>query len=137
MVDISDFYQNSTVPQLMNEPVETAVEKIEQANLTPVVIGSGTQTFAQSPKAASIVSASSKVFIQTSKEYELPDFIGWTKDEVVQFAMLTGLEVDYEGEGYIIDQSVAAGEMVTDSLKVTLTLSKDAKPSMDSSNSSE
>ena len=43
MVDISDFYQNSTVPQLMNEPVETAVEKIEQANLTPVVIGSGTQ----------------------------------------------------------------------------------------------
>ena len=45
--------------------------------------------------------------------------------------------VDYEGEGYIIDQSVAAGEMVTDSLKVTLTLSKDAKPSMDSSNSSE
>ena len=136
-VDIADFYQNSTVPQLMNESVETAVEEIEQAALIPVVIGDGEQIFAQSPKSGSTVTSSSKVFVQTSKNYELPDFTGWTKDEVVQFATLTNLDVEYNGEGYVSEQSVLAGEMVTDALKVTLTLTKDSNPSPHESESSE
>lgn len=125
VVDIADVYQNTEVPQIINESVEEAVLKIEEAGLTPIIIGDGTQIFAQSPKAMSSVSVGSKVFIQTSKTYALPNFTGWTKDEVVQFAMLTGLQVEYMGEGYVLEQSIQQGQLLTNPIGITLTLTKD------------
>ena len=125
VVDIADVYQNTEVPQIINESVEEAVLKIEEAGLTPIIIGDGTQIFAQSPKAMSSVSLGSKVFIQTSKTYALPNFTGWTKDEVVQFAMLTGLQVEYMGEGYVLEQSIQQGQLLTNPIGITLTLTKD------------
>lgn len=127
ITDIADVYQNTEVPQLMNESVENAVTKIEEKELEPIIIGDGTQIFAQSPKAQSSVSVGSKVFIQISKTYSLPNFTGWTKDEVVQFAMLTGLEVEYVGEGYVIDQSIPQGQLLTNPIGITITLTKDTK----------
>ncbi|MDD5984402.1 MAG: penicillin-binding protein [Turicibacter sp.] len=125
VVDIADVYQNTEVPQIINESIEEAVLKIEEAGLTPIIIGDGTQIFAQSPKAMSSVSLGSKVFIQTSKTYALPNFTGWTKDEVVQFAMLTGLQVEYMGEGYVLEQSIQQGQLLTNPIGITLTLTKD------------
>lgn len=125
VVDIADVYQNADVPQVINESVEDAVAKIEEKGLTPIIIGDGTQIFAQSPKAMSSVSVGSKVFIQTSKTYALPDFTGWTKDEVVQFATLTGLQVEYIGDGYVLEQSIQQGQLLTNSMGITLTLTKD------------
>lgn len=125
VVDIADVYQNTEVPQIINESIEEAVLKIEEAGLTPIIIGDGTQIFAQSPKAMSSVSVGSKVFIQTSKTYALPNFTGWTKDEVVQFAMLTGLQVEYMGEGYVLEQSIQQGQLLTNPIGITLTLTKD------------
>lgn len=125
VVDIADVYQNTEIPQIINETVEEAVLKIEETGLTPIIIGDGTQIFAQSPKAMSSVSLGSKVFIQTSKTYALPNFTGWTKDEVVQFAMLTGLQVEYMGEGYVLEQSIQQGQLLTNPIGITLTLTKD------------
>ena len=127
VTDISDVYQNTEVPQLMNESVESAVTKIEEQQLEPIIIGDGTQIFAQSPKAQSSVSVGSKVFIQTSKTYALPNLTGWTKDEVVQFAMLTGLDVEYVGEGYVIDQSIPEGQLLTNPIGIRITLTKDTE----------
>lgn len=125
VTDIADVYQNTEVPQLMNELVENAIVKIEEKGLEPIILGDGERIFAQLPKAQSSVSVGSKVFIQTSKTYSLPNFTGWTKDEVVQFAMLTGLEVEYVGEGYVIEQSIPQGQLLTNPIAMTITLTKD------------
>ncbi len=109
------------VPQVMNQSVDLAMKKIEEQGLEPVLIGEGDRIFAQSPKATSSVTKGSKVFIQTSSAYQLPDLTGWTKDEVVQFATLTGLEVEYSGEGYVLEQSLEFGQVLTGPIKINLT----------------
>ena len=68
--------------------------------------------------------AGSKVFIQSNKTYSLPDFTGWTRDELVQFASLTGLKIQYEGEGYVTDQSIPAGETINSKVNIIVTLQK-------------
>ena len=123
--DIADVYENTEVPQVMNQSVDLAMKKIEEQGLEPVLIGEGDRIFAQSPKATSSVTKGSKVFIQTSSAYQLPDLTGWTKDEVVQFATLTGLEVEYSGEGYVLEQSLESGQVLTGPIKIKLTLTKD------------
>ncbi len=126
ITDIADVYQNTEVPQVINESVDEATLKIQEQGLEAVVIGDGTQIFAQSPSATSSVTVGSKVFIQTSNTYALPNLIGWTKDEVVQFAQLTGLQVDYVGEGYVLEQSIEAGQLLTNPIGITITLTKDS-----------
>ncbi|MDE5978128.1 MAG: penicillin-binding protein [Turicibacter sp.] len=125
VVDIGEVYQNADVPQVLNNSVEEAVVKIEEAGLTPIIIGDGAQIFNQAPKASTSVSVGSKVFMQTSKTYSLPNFVGWTKDEVLQFAMLTGLVVEFIGDGYVIDQTIEPGQLLTQPIGITLTLTKD------------
>ena len=40
--------------------------------------------------------------------YQLPDFSGWTKDEVLRFADVNSLKVTFSGEGFVVSQSLAA-----------------------------
>ena len=66
-------YQNVEVNQYINQNVEVASQRLIEAGLQPIVIGSGNQVFAQSPSAGNIVVSGSKVFLQTGKTYELPN----------------------------------------------------------------
>lgn len=122
--DIADMYQKVEVGQYVNESVEDSVNKINELGLQVVEIGTGSQVFAQSPQAGYEVLAGSKVFIQSGEVYSLPDFTGWTKDELVQFATLTSLDITYHGEGFVTDQSISPGAEMKSKAALSVTLSK-------------
>lgn len=124
VTDISDVYQKVEVEQYINETTEEAIARIKALGLEPIEIGSGSQVFSQSPLSGTSVIVGSKVFIQSNKTYSLPDFTGWTRDELVQFASLTGLKIQYEGEGYVTDQSIPAGETINSKVNIIVTLQK-------------
>lgn len=123
-IDIADMYQKVEVGQYVNESVEDSVNKINELGLQVIEIGTGSQVFAQSPQAGNEVLAGSKIFIQSGEVYSLPDFTGWTKDELVQFATLTGLDITYNGEGFVTDQSISPGEEMKSKATISVTLSK-------------
>ena len=122
--DIADMYQKVEVGQYVNESVEDSVNKINELGLQVIEIGNGSQVFAQSPQAGYEVLTGSKIFIQSGEVYSLPDFTGWTKDELVQFATLTSLDITYNGEGFVTEQSISPGVEMTSKATLSVTLSK-------------
>ena len=122
--NIEDVYQNVEVNQYINQNVEVASQRLIEAGLQPIVIGSGNQVFAQSPSAGNIVVSGSKVFLQTGKTYELPNFEGWTKDEVVRFAELASLKVTFNGEGFVTSQSLAPEQKIQSTTEIVIELTK-------------
>lgn len=122
--NIGDVYQNVEVISCVNQSVETATQLLVESGLKPIIIGSSDQIFAQSPTAGQLVVDGSKVFLQTDKTYELPDFSGWTKDEVLRFAELTSLKVTFSGEGFVVSQSLPVGQIVNANTSLVLELTK-------------
>lgn len=42
----------------------------------------------------------------------MPDFTGWTKKEIVEYANFTGLNIKVNGQGICSNQSISAGTTV-------------------------
>jgi len=115
-------FQRETVPNILNLTVDEAILLIEDLGFIPFVIGDNLSVFDQMPPAGTITLLGEKIFIQTGTTAELPDFTGWTRTQISQFAQLLGLNIQVTGTGTGVQQSMRAGRRVRagDSLTVTL-----------------
>ena len=50
----------------------------------------------------------------------MPDMTGWTRADVVSFCKLIGIEYNFEGNGYVISQSIGVSSDVTGTLNIVL-----------------
>lgn len=127
-IPLTGFESNHTVsvPSVLNQQVEKAVEQLEAEEFEPVVVGSRSQVFTQSPAANTLSVPGRKVFILTDDVDELPDFTGWSRTEVSQYQMLLDLEVEFSGEGSVSNQSIEPGTKVGAGDKITITLERDS-----------
>lgn len=123
-VALEDVHELVEVGSVLNRSVERAVEAVEAQGLTAVVIGERDQVFAQLPEAGTLTVAGSKVFLQTELTASLPDFTGWTRAEVNQYRLLTGLNIVVEGSGFVLEQSIAEGEQVRQGQTLILTMNR-------------
>jgi len=123
-VALEDVHELVEISSVLNLSVDRAVEMIEALGLEAVVIGERDQVFAQLPEAGTLTVAGSKVFLQTERTAPLPDFTGWTRAEVNQYRLLTGLNLVVEGHGFVVAQSMDAGSLATAGQTLILTLSR-------------
>ncbi|WP_455939222.1 PASTA domain-containing protein, partial [Gemella morbillorum] len=68
-----------------------------------------------------ILKKDDKVFLLSSNENMiLPNFLGWSKADVLNYAELAGLNIETEGNGYVKQQSVPARRIVKkgDNIKI-------------------
>lgn len=119
---IATQFERTTTPRIFNLPREAAVAQIEAAGLIPVVIGDRQEVFSQFPVAESSIVVGERVFIKTDVEDTLPDFTGWTRAQITQYANLLGLDITINGHGHGYRQTMRAGRIVRvgDALTVTL-----------------
>ncbi|MGL4335669.1 MAG: penicillin-binding protein [Turicibacter sp.] len=120
--NVEDSYQKVEIKKYINKTIGEVEEELISLNLQPIIIGSGSKVFAQSPSSGTIVLEGSKVFVQSSSEFVMPDFTNWTKDEIVSFASLTGIDVTYQGEGRVTGQSIMPGESASKGSSIQLEL---------------
>lgn len=119
----SSQYEQTDVPNIINLTVEEASQVMETAGLTPVVIGNAQRVFNQSPSPDATIIVGDKVFIQTDIEDQLPNFKGWTRAQIMTYAKLLDLDVEFKGEqGFATSQTLRAGRTVQAGDKITITL---------------
>lgn len=100
------------------------VNSLKEKELNVILIGDGKYIINQYPNKSNKVIAGSKVFLVTnSTNILLPNFTGWTYNEVKTYASLTNLNVNLNGYGYVTSQSVGEGTLVNSELVVDITLS--------------
>ena len=104
-------------------PGETA-NTLRQNLVHPIVLGVGNKIEKVSVDAKENIKANEQILIMTNEFTELPDMYGWTKKNVETFAKWKGIKITYKGgkSGTVTKQSVAAGEALSKTKKITITL---------------
>ena len=92
--------------------------------IKPAVLGVGNKIEKVSVDAKENIKANEQILIMTNEFTELPDMYGWTKKNVETFAKWKGIKITYKGSksGTVTKQSVAAGEALSKTKKITITL---------------
>ena len=118
-----DEIETFTIESYINKPVEDIKVKIEKANLKAIVIGNGNKIIKQYPNEKTVLNTKNKVFLLTnSSEYEMIDIKGWSRNDVLTYCNMIGLNVTFEGYGYVKSYSIEKGTKINpgDSLEVVL-----------------
>ena len=115
--------QYSKVPNVTGQSTDKAKESLKSEDLQATVIGNGDNVKSQSIKANKKLLPNSKVLLLTDGDITMPNMKGWTKDDVLAFHELTGINVTTKGSGYVTKQSVNNGTTLKDNSKVEIELS--------------
>lgn len=111
------------ISSLISNDVTTTIAELEKHNLKVIVIGKGNTIINQYPLKNTKVLQGSKVFLLTENpEYVMPNIIGWSSSEVMNFCNIIGLNYKFTGYGRVEASSINEGEVIdlTKTLEITL-----------------
>ena len=101
------------MPNVLNKNINEATDILSNSyNLRVIKIGNGDTVTDQYPSNGEQVYTNSRVYLRTDGDVVLPDFTGWTKKEIVEYANFTGLNIKVNGQGICSNQSISAGTTV-------------------------
>ena len=101
------------MPNVLNKNINEATDILNNSyNLRVIKIGNGDTVTDQYPSNGEQVYTNSRVYLRTDGDVVLPDFTGWTKKEIVEYANFTGLNIKVNGQGICSNQSISAGTTV-------------------------
>lgn len=111
-----------TVDSYINQDVEIVKKDLEKNGLKPIVIGDGARVIQQYPSSGQSIITNERVFIKTEGNVmKMPNMLGWSFKEVVNFWTLSGVGVEMIGKGFVTDQSIKEGEIINDDSAITIT----------------
>ncbi|ERL66473.1 hypothetical protein L248_0152 [Schleiferilactobacillus shenzhenensis LY-73] len=111
-----------TMPNVTNQTTAEAKAALANAGLTPVLVGSGTHIVQQLPAANSHVLAGQRAVLLTDGAALMPSVTGWSKNDILKLAQITGIQVNFTGTGYAVAQSLPANSVITTNSTVSVTL---------------
>ncbi|CAJ1186304.1 penicillin-binding transpeptidase domain-containing protein [Companilactobacillus nantensis] len=114
--------QYVSIPSLLDKSTNDSLTKIKDLNLQSGVIGTGNKVVQQLPASGEKVMPDQRIVLLTNGAMTMPDLTGWSKNDVLKFAEITGKQVTTKGDGYVVKQSVKSGQVINGSGKIIVTL---------------
>ena len=109
------------VESFYNKNVGSIKNKLEDNNINVLIIGSGDKIVEQYPSINSIVYENDLVILKTNNyDNKMIDLMGYSRKEVINIFNLLDISYEIEGSGYVYDQSVPVGEIISDKVIVKL-----------------
>ena len=119
--DSNDKREKYILKNYTSKTIEYATKELNENKVIPVVIGSGTMVIDQYPKSGVELINNDKVFLITNNtEYKIKNFIGWSKSDVKRYCSLVNLKCNFDGIGYVFEQSIEEGTLVSNDLVLEL-----------------
>lgn len=110
------------MPDVVGLSVQEAQEQLNNQRLT--VIGNGEVINAQLPKPGTTIYYGERLFLQTDGPLTLPDLTGWSRNDLLRLQEFIDITFNFEGEGYVNEQSVEPGLVIEPGTTVSVTLSQ-------------
>ena len=101
------------MPNVIGENMIESQSKLEAQGLKTVIIGQSDKVEQQYPEANTSTISNSTVFIKGQGDIQLPSFKGWSKRNVMIYKSLSKLPIEIVGEGFVTEQSLTGGSIVT------------------------
>lgn len=119
-----DFEEESEVmANVIQKNTQAVIDNFNTTGREISIIGSGDTIVQQHPVQNSELNESDRVMLMTNGAMTLPDLTGWSKSDVLKLSELTGVEVTFEGEGFVNSQNLPPQSFIESETKLTVTLS--------------
>lgn len=106
----NDKYTDITIGSYVNQSVEFAKERLSEDGLNYTCIGDGTIVKQQYPQSQTLISSAAHVYLYTDgASYKLPDFKGWSRQDIAAYLSFFNLKLTFSGSGRCVSQSVESG----------------------------
>lgn len=105
-----------------NEAIDTLTEKGQEYT----VIGTGNEIVQQFPYPDTPLFEDQQMILMTNGAATMPDLTDWSRNDVLKVSELTGVNMTFQGEGYVSEQSLPAGAYMEPGHEITVTLSSEA-----------
>ena len=116
--------QSYQMDNLVGANVDSTIVNLQQKTKNIITIGSGNNVVGQYPSAGNIIKQEERVFLLVSDENIItPNFTGWSKVDVLNYAKLSGLDIEIEGNGFAKQQSIPAQRFVKKGDKIKIKFS--------------
>ena len=114
-VDVLDHY--------INQSTLFVLEDLREKKYNSLVIGNGDNVIKQYPAPGSKLLSNEIVMLFTGgDEIKMPDMHGWSYKQVSSFWSMTHLQVEISGSGFVVEQSIKPGTVLTQDSVVGLHL---------------
>ena len=95
------------------------VKDLENKGLKVITLGDGNKIIDQYPKDTTLVT-NDKIFLLTNGNIKMPSLIGYSRLEAISLLNLIGADYEIEGYGFVTEQSIKVGEIISDKIKLKL-----------------
>lgn len=110
------------MPKVTSEPMNEGLKKIEEMETNVTVVGNGDTIVQQLPLADEPIIAGQRVILLTNGAMTMPDMTGWSGNDVLKVSEITGIEFNLDGEGYVVQQSLAPNANMQGEAEINITL---------------
>lgn len=110
------------MPNVVGQNIIESQSMLESQGLKTVIIGQAENVLAQYPTAGTSIISSGTVFIKGQGDIYLPNFSGWSKRNLMLYKSLANLPIEITGEGFVTEQSLTAGSLVTSETPIVVKL---------------
>ncbi|SER58307.1 penicillin-binding protein [Psychrobacillus sp. OK032] len=110
------------MPNVVGKNIFESQSMLESQGLKTVIIGQSESVMEQYPSAGTSIISSGTVFIKGQGEIQLPNFTGWSKRNLMIYKSLANLPIEIIGEGFVTEQSLTAGSIVSNETPIVVQL---------------
>lgn len=112
-----------SVENCINKNSKDVYNDLKQKNLDIVMLGDGDKIINQYPSAGEKIIENEKIILLTnSDDIKMPSISGWSKKQVEALSNLLNINYEINGYGYVSNQSVQAGTIITEDITLTVEL---------------
>ena len=110
------------VDNYLSKDVSSVTTMLENKNIAVEVIGDGKYIIDQYPLKNNPILENGKLFLVTNyTNITMPNMLGWSLNDVKNYCNLIGLNFEYSGYGYVMEQSIGEGTIL-DLANMSLTI---------------
>lgn len=118
-IEIKDY----TVESFTNKKVDQVKMSLDSQGIKYQVIGNGSKVIKQSPNSGDVITNNDIVYLITNDgAMQVPDVRGKSSKVGKDILQKLGLKVKLNGVGYVTEQSIAPGTVITNGMEITLNL---------------
>lgn len=111
------------IPSYVSQNTNDVVSNLTSKGIECVVIGNGDKIINQSIVNTSIMTGEKIILLTNSNNYQMPSIIGWSRSDIIALMKLLNIPYEIDGYGYVVNQSIAKGTIITSDLSMNVTLS--------------
>lgn len=111
------------VPEMDGKKVKTIKKELENQEMNVTVVGSGDIITGSNVRKGEKLLANDRVILLTDK-LTMPNVEGWSSRDILQLANLLELDINIEGNGFVVSQSIEENKPIKKGDQLTIKLKK-------------